>query len=130
VAALSILLFASLAAGIAAHLGRFLETAAIAFFAVLIFFLAFDRGLVASALSLGAVAALGEASYPLYILQAPVWGYLELLYTKLLHAGPALSIPFYCLLLTVLCMIALLANRYVEIPANKRIRAFFARKNS
>jgi peptidoglycan/LPS O-acetylase OafA/YrhL len=128
VTAVCILLFAGLAADVPARLGMLQNAVATALFSVLIYFLAFDRGMIAMCLAVPAMLVLGEASYALYILQAPLGGYLQQIWSYLLH-GNSDATPFRVGIVVVLVAASLLANRYFETHARMRVKAWLTRRD-
>jgi peptidoglycan/LPS O-acetylase OafA/YrhL len=91
-------------------------------FAVMIYALAYAKGPLAAMLSLSPIVLLGEASYSIYILQAPV------------HAGLALLVPWrgpglFLVYLPALLIIALISLVVVERPLRGGLRRLLAPSN-
>jgi peptidoglycan/LPS O-acetylase OafA/YrhL len=101
-------------------------------FALLIYDLAFDRGLAGRVLGCAALVLLGEASYALYILQVPMHALARALArygtgTSLTaESGAELSPPFIVAFTVVLILIAVAAMKTVEQPARRWLRRRFA----
>lgn len=95
-------------------------------FVLLIYLLALRSGLFAKILSLSAVTWLGEISYGVYILHWPLW-YLWHTYAQPLlplHVNSVWSLILY---LFVLVTVAGLSFTYLEGPARRLIRAWWAK---
>jgi peptidoglycan/LPS O-acetylase OafA/YrhL len=92
-------------------------------FAALIYGLAWQRGWLSALLSRPAVLLLGEASYGIYILHAPIWTWL-----RHLTGGPPaeLALPYFLAYLVLLLALAVLSLRLVETPARRVIRRSLA----
>ena len=92
-------------------------------FAALIYGLACQRGRLSALLSRPAMLLLGEASYGIYILHAPIWAWL----THLTGRPPAaLALPYFLAYVVLLSALAVLSLRFVETPARRLIRRRFA----
>ncbi|HVE13571.1 MAG TPA: acyltransferase family protein, partial [Elusimicrobiota bacterium] len=90
-------------------------------FAAAIFFLAFDRGVLARVLGQPAFLALGDASYSLYILHAPISAWLRLsqLRWPALRVGP---VPGFLAYAGLTIAASLAAFRFLEDPLRRRLR--------
>lgn len=90
-------------------------------FGVLILAVAWDRGPLAWLATRPAVMALGEASYALYLLHAPVWAWLQVAWTRGLGlrsgalADKPLAFDVAYVVLSVAASLA--AYRWFEVPA-------------
>jgi peptidoglycan/LPS O-acetylase OafA/YrhL len=90
-------------------------------YGVLIYGVARGRpGGLARALSWGPLVLLGEASYGLYILHVPVRNLLEAAARQVTDSAPAL--PFFALYVVVAVGTSVVALRWVEQPARRRLR--------
>lgn len=98
---------------------------AVPFLAALIYLLAFQRGTIARLLSHPLVVWLGEISYGIYILHAPLWDILRRFVVYALHIAPGnvILIPVYALLVLAVTGIS---YTYIERPARRAIRSRFA----
>lgn len=85
--------------------------------ALAVYALAVDHSWVGRLLGWHRLAALGEASYALYILQAPVWVWLYYLRTK--ANWPVSHTLFFFAYFVLLNAIALASYRYFEKPARR-----------
>lgn len=95
-------------------------------FALLIYSLAAGAGPLKRFLSQRHLVRLGEASYALYILQAPLWeGALVVLSHLNLHA--ASHRWYFCVYLVLLIGSSLATYRWIEIPARDWLRARLSR---
>jgi peptidoglycan/LPS O-acetylase OafA/YrhL len=94
--------------------------------AALIFLLAFQRGLIARALSLPIAVWLGEISYGVYILHEPMWGPLSGFAKQALQMQPGnvVLIPVYFVLVIA---VAGLSFKYLEGPTRRAIRRRWGR---
>ena len=93
-------------------------------FAVLIFSLAWNRGVLSAFLSLPLVMALGEASYALYIIHVPLYTVM----TRAAAQAPILSTSGFLLVYLVCALGAsLLLTRFVEKPAREALKRRRAR---
>lgn len=94
-------------------------------FALLIYTLAFGVGPLAAFFALPLMRRLGEASYALYILHWPTWGWLNQALRPVLPYFTA-SRLFFAVYLCVAIGLAVLSLRFVEQPARRAIRRAFA----
>jgi FkbM family methyltransferase len=96
------------------------------FFGALIVLLAQQRGAIASVLSWTICVWLGEISYTVYILHAPLWAWFawigQYLFGRAMHPAP-IVFPLY---LAILFAAAGLSYRFVERPSRRAIRAWWA----
>jgi peptidoglycan/LPS O-acetylase OafA/YrhL len=84
----------------------------------LVFFTAFDCGIVASVLKLGPIQWLGTRSYSIYLWHQPIINYTE-------HFRDFISEPLYsAAILFSVFGVAEVSYRYFEIPARSAIRAW------
>lgn len=86
-------------------------------FGVLIYALAWQRGPAARLLSLPGVVLLGEASYALYMWQAPIWAYHQQFWYKVLHRGTGFGFSATYVVLALLGSIAV--HYVIERPARR-----------
>lgn len=91
-------------------------------FAAAIALLAEGRGVIAKLLSLRVCVWLGEASYSIYILHAPLWAWLAWIASARFHVSLAAPMLFPLYLASVLAA-ASLSYRFIERPARAAIRA-------
>ncbi len=103
---------------------------AIPLFAVLVYSLAGDRGLLARFLAWRPIYDLGDASYSVYILQSPIMGYF-LYFTQRSAAAQSvsrapLSWSGFILYSAILIGLSLGCYTYIERPARKRILALWS----
>lgn len=95
-------------------------------FAAVIFSLPAASGIVARFLASTPMVALGEGSYSIYLLQAPVWGWVCHLWG--LSNAQAIAMPsMVAFQIGALILLALLVHRLIEEPARQAIRARLAR---
>lgn len=94
--------------------------------AALILSLASGRGLVARALSIPSMLALGEASYGIYLLHAPLHFWLER--TPLFPAGGRSGWLAFALYLALLTLVSLGAFKWIEVPWRSKIREYVERR--
>jgi peptidoglycan/LPS O-acetylase OafA/YrhL len=96
------------------------------FFGALIVLLAQQRGAIASVLSGSICVWLGEISYAVYILHAPLWAWFasigQHLFGHVTRPAP-IVFPIY---LALLLAAAGLSYRFVERPSRRAIRAWWA----
>jgi peptidoglycan/LPS O-acetylase OafA/YrhL len=91
-------------------------------FAVMIYALAYSRGPLVAMLSISPMVLLGEASYSIYILQAPVYaGVTQMLPWR----GPGLFLVY----LPALLIVSLVSLVTVERPLRSRLRRLLAPSN-
>ena len=90
-----------------------------AFFAPLILLLALNKGYISKALSFRPLIFLGEISYCIYILQFPVFTFLERFFIN-----SNSTMRFYSLLL-ILIVISIICYIIIELPGKKYIKIFF-----
>ena len=99
-------------------------------FAALIYGLACDashrRRHVTAFLSQPAMVVLGEASYGMYILHAPIWLWLTHFLGQS-NATDSMRLVFFLDYLALLIALSLLALRFLERPARRAIRQAFCR---
>jgi peptidoglycan/LPS O-acetylase OafA/YrhL len=69
---------------------------------------------------------LGEISYGIYILQQPIYSFLDILNQRHLHLAP---LYFFWFALGVLILIASVSYHLMELPLKKRINAFGVKRN-
>jgi peptidoglycan/LPS O-acetylase OafA/YrhL len=95
---------------------------ALPFLAALVYLFAFQRGALAGGLSLPLLVWLGEISYGVYILHAPLWYLLSGFAASALHLAPgsAILFPVYVILLLA---VSGLSFQYLERPARRAIRS-------
>jgi peptidoglycan/LPS O-acetylase OafA/YrhL len=91
-------------------------------FAAAIALLAEGHGAFARLLSLRVCVWLGEASYSIYILHAPLWAWLAWIASAKFHMSLATPLLFPLYLASVLSA-AILSYRFIERPARAAIRA-------
>ena len=95
-------------------------------FALLIYSVAFEEGVVAALFSLPIIVQLGEASYAVYILHNPLWRYTTSTLRYLLGptrvAALSASPAFFLAYLGVVIGASILCLRVVEQPARRTIR--------
>lgn len=91
-------------------------------FAMLIWALAKGDGLLTKFLSSGPMQLLGDASYSLYILHAPVFAYLSLVVPALKKDPPMWMVG--AIYLPVAVLVSILAFLFIEKPARKAIRTW------
>jgi peptidoglycan/LPS O-acetylase OafA/YrhL len=91
-------------------------------FALMIYALAYARGPLAAMLSVSPIVLLGEASYSIYILQAPVYAALA---PVIPWRGPGLFVVY----LPALLIISLISLMLVERPLRSGLRRLLAPSN-
>jgi peptidoglycan/LPS O-acetylase OafA/YrhL len=94
-------------------------------FAAAIVILAQERGVIASLLARRVCVWLGEVSYSIYILHAPLWAWLAWIASSGLHVALASPILFPIYLMSVLIGSGL-SYRFIERPARQAIRDWWA----
>jgi peptidoglycan/LPS O-acetylase OafA/YrhL len=94
---------------------------ALPFLGILVYLLAFRRGIIACALSHPVLVWLGEISYAVYILHEPLWHLLSGFAAMTLHLAPEDGILFPVYLVLVVAVSGL-SFQYLERPARRAIR--------
>ncbi len=98
-------------------------------FALLIYTLAVGRGPLVSFLSLAPIVFLGEASYALYILHAPIWDWLHRIKVQFdLQINDAESVGYFLTYLAILFIASIVIFKWIEIPARDVIRRAVTRQ--
>jgi len=101
-------------------------------FGVFIYCLAAGRSALAAFLGTAPLRVLGDASYAMYILQAPLWGLTRYVMAAL-HVGNAddkQSLPYFLVFLALLLSASVLGSIYAEPFIRVRIISLFAERNS
>lgn len=94
-------------------------------FGICILILAQQRGVIAKTLSLRPFVWLGEISYSVYILHAPIWAWLAWIGLGALNIS--LPMPILFLIFVALVLVgATLSYRFIERPVRAAIRARWA----
>jgi peptidoglycan/LPS O-acetylase OafA/YrhL len=95
-------------------------------FAVLVFATWRDEGLIASLLSCRPIHWLGEISYSVYLMHAPVGAAIWFFWTRLeprLGLGPVLSrTVLLCVMFAAVLGVSALTHRYIEVPFQNLLR--------
>ena len=99
----------------------------VALFAALIYLLAHGCGPLAALLGRPLLMRLGDASFALYLLQAPLKMYLQQFYSKVLGLQDVQSFAFYLPLVGTAIVVSLLVHRFFEVPARKRLQGFWTK---
>jgi peptidoglycan/LPS O-acetylase OafA/YrhL len=99
----------------------------VALFAVIIYLLAHGCGPVAAVLSRPFLMRLGDASFALYLLQAALKTYVQQFYSKVLGMHDVQSLEFNLSFLLIAIVVSLLAHRFFEVPARKRLKDFLTK---
>jgi peptidoglycan/LPS O-acetylase OafA/YrhL len=92
-------------------------------FMFFIYLTAYSRGPVAALLARPWLVKLGDASYALYILQAPVKTGFQQIWSKVFKISDIDTLQFQVALLVVLVISSLIVNEYFEAPIRKRIQS-------
>lgn len=90
-------------------------------YGLLVFFVASGRGPLAWLASQPPLVLLGEASYALYMLHAPVWGYFQAVASRVLGWNSA-SMPFEVAYVVVAVAASVAAHLFIERPAREWMR--------
>lgn len=126
VAAITLVFFAS---GVSRLVAPLTTGLSVALFASLIYILAQGYGPLAAVLSQPAMRVLGDASFALYLLQAPLKMYLQQFYSKVLGVQNVSSASFYVPLILLAIVVSLLVHRFFEVPARTRVKAFLSKRS-
>jgi peptidoglycan/LPS O-acetylase OafA/YrhL len=94
-------------------------------FALLIYGLASNRGMIASFLSLPSLVLLGEASYALYLTHLPLSRYMNKL-AKTFGVDGFTSVSFFIVYSIVAVLLSIAILKLIEDPARRAIRKLFA----
>jgi peptidoglycan/LPS O-acetylase OafA/YrhL len=95
-------------------------------FGAIIFGLAISRGLISRILSIPALVLLGEASYSVYIFQAPIVDYFRIALQSDYFSTFATHAQLFAVYLVALTGISVFSFKYVESPIRLRIREWYA----
>jgi peptidoglycan/LPS O-acetylase OafA/YrhL len=98
-------------------------------FGIGIVLLAQQRGVIAKVLSLQPFVWLGEISYSVYILHAPLWAWLAWIGLGVLKLSLPMPVLFL-IFLTLVLIAATLSYRFIERPLRAAIRARWAARES
>lgn len=93
--------------------------------AVAILLLAEQRGAIAQVLAWRGCVWLGEISYAVYILHAPIWSWLAWAGQHWFHRTPA-TLAFFPIYVAIVLAAAAISYRFVERPGRRAIRARWA----
>jgi peptidoglycan/LPS O-acetylase OafA/YrhL len=95
------------------------------FHSLVILGLAFGGGPLAKMLSSRPLVFLGNASYAMFILHAPVFLYLNYFAYRFFHRVKLGGVPDLVLYLSLVCLVSAIINQYFEEPVNRFLRSRF-----